>query len=151
MSYKKIFVPVDDSRASLLALKEAVKIAQLSGASIYIVHVIDLAQFSWGAAAHIKTGGDIKTETKTVGDKILSQAREILDGADVKYEEMILETVGDKVSIVLAKEAEENGCDLVVMGTHGWTGVMHLLMGSVAEGVLKQSNIPVMMVRLPNE
>ncbi len=147
MSYNKIFVPVDDSRACLLALKEAIKLAKLSNATIYIAHIVDLAQFSWGGAAYVQTGSERTDETKNIGDKVLVHARELLDESGVPYEESILETVGDKVANLLSQEATKYECDLVVMGTHGWTGVMHLLMGSVAEGVLKQANIPVMMVR----
>ena len=147
--YKKVFVPIDDSRASLLALKEAIKIAKLCEAKIFLIHVIDLAQFSWGGAAYVQSGGDLKKETQDVGDKVLEHAREMLKEENIAFEESILQTLGDKVANLLAQEAVNSQCDLIVMGTHGWTGVMHLLMGSVAEGVLRQSEIPVMMVRQP--
>ena len=54
--YKKILVPVDDSQASLKALNEACKIAQETQATIAMVHVIDLAQFSWGGTGYLQSG-----------------------------------------------------------------------------------------------
>jgi nucleotide-binding universal stress UspA family protein len=151
MPYKKIFVPIDDSRASMMALKEAIKIAKLAKADIFLAHVIDLAQFSWGSAAYVQGAGDLSKETHEIGDKVLAHAKELLDAEDIQYEFCILQTIGDKIANLLIKSAADNNCDLVVMGTHGWTGVMHLLMGSVAEGVLRQSIIPVMMVRQPKD
>ena len=48
--YQKIMVPVDDSKTALRALEEACHVAQAVGASVYAVHVVDLAQFNWGTA-----------------------------------------------------------------------------------------------------
>ena len=151
MPYKKIFVPIDDSRASMLALKEAIKIAKLANAEIFLTHVIDLAQFSWGSAAYVQGAGDLSKETHEIGAKVLSHAKELLESEGIQYEFTILQTIGDKIANLLVKASTENNCDLIVMGTHGWTGVMHLLMGSVAEGLLRQSSIPVMMVRQPKD
>ncbi|WP_434777178.1 universal stress protein [Neisseria sp. Ec49-e6-T10] len=148
--YKKILIPVDDSQASLLAVKEACKIAKSCGASLYIVHVVDLAQFSWGGHAYVQTP-QINEASRAVGDKVLENARQMAQEHGLMVEENILETIGNKIADLLAKEAKNKHCDLIVMGTHGWTGVMHLLMGSVAEGVLKQVDIPIMLLRKPQE
>jgi nucleotide-binding universal stress UspA family protein len=48
---------------------------------------------------------------------------------------------------VLVHEAEAERAELIVMGTHGFSGLMHLLMGSVAEGIMKKASVPVMLVR----
>ncbi len=147
MSYQKIFVPVDNSHAALLALKEAVTLAKLSGGLICLVHVIDFAQPDWGTAANVQTRGNLKSIAKEIADNIFVQAREILVSEDVPYKEIVLETLGDTVANILSAEAEKQACDIIVMGTHGRSGMMGLLMGSVAEGVLKKTRIPVMMVR----
>ena len=145
--YKKILVPVDDSQASLKALNEACKIAQETQATIAMVHVIDLAQFSWGCTGYLQSG-EVHNVGEEAGNRVLGAAREVVARYNnVKTEEHVLENAGEKVAHVLAKKVTEYGCDLVVMGTHGFSGVMHLLMGSVAEGVLRQVDIPVMLVR----
>ena len=65
----------------------------------------------------------------------------------VESHSRVLSSTGEKIADVLLREAQEAGCDLIVMGTHGFTGLMHLLMGSVAEGVVRHANIPVLLVR----
>ena len=147
MSYKKIFVPVDSSQAALLALKEAVRLAKLSGGLICLVHVIDFAQPDWGTAANVQTRGNLKSIAKEIADNIFAPLREILVAEHIPYEEIVLETLGDTVANILSVEAEKQACDVIVMGTHGRSGMMGLLMGSVAEGVLKKTRIPLMMIR----
>jgi nucleotide-binding universal stress UspA family protein len=74
----------------------------------------------------------------------LSQLRAQAPGADVtcRLEE------GDPVTEILAV-AKEARCDLIVLGTHGWTGLARLLMGSVAEQVLRKAPCPVVTVKTP--
>ncbi|MBP6562983.1 MAG: universal stress protein [Neisseriaceae bacterium] len=144
--YKKIFVPVDDSAASLKALEEACQLAEFTKASLRAVHVVDLAQFSWGGTGYLQSA-EIHQASKEVGEKVLAHANTIIAGHGLTAEVEILESIGDKIATLLATDAKDHGCDLIVMGTHGWTGVMHLLMGSVAEGVLRQVDMPVMLVR----
>jgi nucleotide-binding universal stress UspA family protein len=49
----------------------------------------------------------------------------------------------------IVETAESHNCDLIVMGTHGWTGLTRLLMGSVAEGVLRRAPCPVLTIKMP--
>lgn len=144
--YKKILVPVDDSQASLRALKEACVLAKTGGGVIHAIHVVDLAQFSWGGTGYLQSS-EVHEATKEVGQKILGRAKEILDEYGVAHEMEVLENAGEKIANVITQSVKKHECDLVVMGTHGFSGVMHLLMGSVAEGVLRQVDVPVMLVR----
>ncbi len=145
--YSKIFVPVDESRASLRALEEACNLAQNTKAVLCLVHVVDMTQFSWGGTGYFQST-EIHQASKEAGSRVLAQAHETLAKFDgIQAEEHILESVGEKVANLLAGKAKEFNCDLIVMGTHGFSGVMHLLMGSVAEGVLRQADMPIMLVR----
>lgn len=148
--YTKVFVPVDDSQASLLALKEACKIAKQSKAIVHMVHVVDLAQFSWGGTGYLQSA-EVHNASKVAGEKVLAKAQAITAEHGVESEFSILESAGDKIANLIAAEVKASNSDLVVMGTHGWTGVMHMLMGSVAEGVLRQVDVPVMLVRKREE
>lgn len=145
--YQKIMVPVDDSQASLRALNEAIKVARLSGAALRAVHVVDLAQFSWGGTSYLQSE-EVRKAIDATGEKVLQRTRELLAENGITAETAILESAGDKVSDMLLNDAGANGVDLLVMGTHGFSGLMHLLMGSVAEGVLRQADIPVMLLRV---
>ena len=148
--YQRIFVPVDDSETSNLALAEACKLAREVGATVRLVHVVDLAQFGGGGPEFLDAS-ELQKSIKEAGEKVLSQAQARASDAGVKTEGVIRESWGDKIASVLIEDAKEWGADLVVMGTHGWSGLMHLLMGSVAEGLLKQADIPVLLVRTPEE
>lgn len=148
--YQRIFVPVDDSDTSNLALAEACKLAKACGARVRLVHVVDLAQFGWGGTEFLDAS-ELQKSVKEAGEQVLSQAKQKAAALGIEPEGQILESWGDKIASVLMEDAANWGADLVVMGTHGWTGVMHLLMGSVAEGLLKLSDVPVLLVRHQGE
>ena len=78
---------------------------------------------------------------------MLGQAAEIVKRYEVTPEIKILESWGDKIASVLWDDAKNWQADLVVMGTHGWSGLMHILMGSVAEGLLKLVEVPILLIR----
>jgi nucleotide-binding universal stress UspA family protein len=65
----------------------------------------------------------------------------------VKADTMTCEMARRRIPAILLKEAERAGCDLIVMGTHGRRGFSHMVLGSAAEGVVRASTIPVLLVR----
>ena len=140
--YKKILVPVDESEASMRALQEACKLAQSNKASLEIIHIFDYARFSWSTQgiSHIE-------QTDESSDEILNRAKAMTNKYGVSANTAIIDNTGEKIADIIVRKAQENDCDLIAMGTHGLTGIMHLLMGSVAEGVLRKSKIPVMLIR----
>ncbi|MCS4534541.1 universal stress protein [Neisseria montereyensis] len=144
--YKRIMVPVDDSTASLYALKEACKLAKQLDATVLAVHVVDIAQFEFSTISVSDTVA-LRKAVEKAGLEILKHTEQEIQQAGVKSENLIMESAGDKIADVLVSQAASEHCDLIVMGTHGFTGLKHLLMGSVAEGVVRQSNIPVLLVR----
>lgn len=144
--YQKIFVPVDDSQTSLNALREACQLAQKLNAQIDLVHVVDLAQFSWGGTGYMQAA-EVQNASKDIAEKILSNARTIAQEYGMQLPGRTINSTGEKIADLLVKSAREAQCDLIVMGTHGFSGVMHLLMGSVAEGVVRQAGCPVLLVR----
>jgi nucleotide-binding universal stress UspA family protein len=148
--YQKIFVPVDDSDTSMMALIEACKLAKAFASTVRLVHVVDLAQFGWGGTEFLDAT-ELQKSIKQAGEQVLQQAVERARSQGVESECQILESWGDKIALVLADDASAWGADLIVMGTHGLGGLMHLLMGSVAEGVLKVADVPVLLVRYAGE
>ena len=145
--YQHILVPFDDSQAALVALVEACKVGRLTGGVLHIVHVVDLAQFSWGGTGYLQSE-EVRKAIAATGEKVLQRTREQLQENGIEAETAILESAGDKVADLLVNDSKANGVDLLIMGTHGFSGLMHLLMGSVAEGVLRQADIPVMLLRV---
>ena len=148
MLYKNILVPFDDSEAALAGLQEACRIAAHTGAILHIVHVIDLAQFAWSGATYLHTD-ELALASADAGKSIFKRSETIVaEFASVKTECTVLEAVGEKVASLLVSKLREWECDLVVMGTHGFSGVKHLLMGSVAQDVIRQAGVPVMVIRV---
>lgn len=141
--YRRIVVPVDGSGASFAALDEAARLAQEQQASLRIVYVVDEAPVVAGSEFGDMLG---------VEEAELKSAKKVLDGLSGKYpdaEIRIIETTrsGQRVSEAIVEDAEGWGADLLVAGTHGRTGLRHLLMGSVAEGVVRAAKIPVLLVK----
>jgi nucleotide-binding universal stress UspA family protein len=117
--YERILVPVDGGNETLGAVSHAIDIADKYGATVYVLHVV--SQQLVGDADELEADG------KHITDEAVQQATEY--GVDV---------VGDVTDI-----------DLIVMGTHGRTGVGRVLLGSVAERVARHSTVPVLLVRSP--
>lgn len=148
--YHKIMVPVDESAAAKRALQEAIMLAKLCNSVIRVVNVIDQAQFSWGGVG-ILPSEEVRKAIQVASEQGVREAQAILDQSGIQYEIEVIESIGDKIADLLIREATEHEVDLLVMGTHGFSGFMHVLMGSVAEGVLRQSDIPVMLLRVRDD
>lgn len=136
MKTKIIVCPVDFSDASEKALDLASKLARANGAKMYIVHVEELASL-----VHPGLLGGLPPVTMPSRQElnaVLPTATEVL------FEHDLL--IGDPAEKIV-EFAEEKGADLIVMGTHGNTGMLRLLMGSVAEGVVRRSPIPVLTLK----
>ncbi len=148
--YHKIMVPVDESAAAKRALQEAIMLAKLCNSVIRVVNVVDLAQFSWGGVGAMPSE-EVRKAVNAAREKGVREAQEMLEQSQIPFEIEVIESAGDKIADLLIREATEHEVDLVVMGTHGFSGFMHVLMGSVAEGVLRQSDIPVMLLRVRDD
>lgn len=143
--YQRIFVPVDNSEASFTALSEACKLAKKSEGKIRIVHVVDMTRQGWGSTDFVQA-----TELQQNADEqseILLHAKQLAQSFNVESECKILKNWCDKIATTLSEDAISWEADLIVMSTHGWTGLKRLLLGSVAEGVMRETTIPILLIR----
>ncbi|MDO4641014.1 MAG: universal stress protein [Neisseria sp.] len=147
--YRKICALVDGSAASINALEEAVKLAKMSGATILALHVVDLLRMERENVL-IWEGDELDRKVKEAAQEVLSTAERVVAGSGVPFASKVVTSQGEKMTDLLLEEAEDEGCDLIAMGTHGYSGVTHLLLGSVAEGVLRKAEVPVLLVRKPD-
>ena len=146
--YQRILVPVDGSHTSTLGLQEAIRIAIDPRARLKLISVIDgliIAQ-NFEGMINAKNMIDFLREASK---KAISNALALIKKHDLKAEASTFETVGDRVAEVIVREAKKWKADLIVMGTHGRRGFNRLVLGSDAEGVLRSSPVPVLMVRSP--
>jgi nucleotide-binding universal stress UspA family protein len=145
--YKRILVAVDGSDTSQLALQEALNLTKESGGQLHIVHVVDEVTFD--LYQEVVDPGEIQKAIIKSGEEILNKAQIAVRAANVKAETRLLEIekLGRRVPDMIAQEADAWPADLIVIGTHGRHGFNHLLMGSVAEGVVRIATKPVLLIR----
>lgn len=147
MSIKKILVPVDYSEYSRAALSRAVIFAEAFGASIDVVHVWDRPQYVSDTVVVRSAGGGSHSLIDMIRENAEAEMDAFLSGmkipASVPFTHRLLS--GEPTSTIL-HELKEQGYDLVVVGTHGRTGLTHLLLGSVAEKLVRLSPVPVMTI-----
>lgn len=144
--YERILVPTDGSEGVKRAVIHALDLAQNHGATVHAVYVVNTAGFT-GLPMESSWEG-IDEMLRTDAEAALETIRELADARDVPVETRVLEGSPHRE---IVRYAEQEGCDLVVMGTHGRGGIDRLLLGSVAEKVVRASNVPVMTVRVGTE
>ncbi len=143
--YKQILVPVDGSQAALAALRHAVEVARAFRADLFVVHVIDIQPFL-GAGADSAIGqAEYLSAANANAEGALHAALAIAEAAGVPCESATVEGHAAEEGILQA--AGTSGADLIVMGSHGRRGIEKLLLGSVAQRVLQDARVPVMVVR----
>ncbi|WP_416041118.1 universal stress protein [Acinetobacter lactucae] len=145
MLYQHILVPIDGSETSMVAMKEAIKLGKALNSKITVVQVMALDPFI--ADVYVKTGqtNDLIERTRIYLLDILQQAKQEFSNEGLTVETKLLE--GFVVHEEIIQAAQDLNADLIVMGSHGRTGVRKLVLGSVAQRVLGESHIPVLIVR----
>lgn len=142
----KILVPVDFSDYSVNAVSYAVDFAGKFDAKIYLIYIVEPmlypADFSMGQIAIPDVNEDL---VKRAEDELKSLAKNHLEGK-VDYE-LIIKTGRPFIEII--ETADQHDIDLIIISTHGHTGVEHLLFGSTAEKVVRKAPCPVLTLRLP--
>lgn len=139
---QKVLIPVDFSETSLLALEHAVFMARLYKAEITLLHVIESITFT-AAISHSATDFEASVE-RSVNDKLMELASRINRESGVK---VIGRTEVGRIYKGIVTVAEEIKADIIVMGTHGVTGVKEFLIGSNAYRVVSEAPCPVVSVQ----
>lgn len=145
---KNILLPTDFSKLSLTAAEYAVVLAEQYKAKVHLLHVLEktppiLAIRSLDLSRE-KILESIQSDAQNKMDECVKKVKKIKDveiipviRKGIDYEEII-------------KYSKENKIDVIVIATHGRTGILHTLLGSVAEKVIRYSKTPVL-VTTPNE
>lgn len=140
-TYNKIMIATDGSEPARKAIEKGVNLAKITGAKLYAVYVIiptahSARDFGWEKVAMEHFSSEGQGATRFVEDAAKA--------ADVEVESVLLE--GHPADEII-KFAEQNGIEMIVMGTLGKTGLDRFLLGSVAENVVRNSKVPVLVVR----
>ncbi len=142
---RNIFCATDGSVYGDAAAAEAVMIAKRCGAQLTFISVVHAETASAFDIVHSQMRHDLIAENELrVAESGLKSAREFADKENVRYEGLIL---AGKPYDVIVSSAREKSADLIVMGSHGRTGLDKLLMGSVAERVVGSAECAVLVVK----
>ena len=141
---RSILVPIDFSVHSKKALKYAVPLAEKFGASLHLVYVVEPTIYpaDLGFGQVVLPGVEEELREKGEGELQALMGREI--GKRLKATSAV--RTGNPHQEIL-READEKGVDLIVVATHGHSGVEHMLFGSTADRVVRRSKVPVLIIR----
>lgn len=147
--YSRILAAIDDSEPSKLAVQEAIKLTKDQHAKLRIVYIAD-EFITAGEGVHV----DFKEYEKSVREKgkaVLDEMMALARKQNIAVECHLIEIIesSDSISKNIVEEAHKWGADVIVLGTHGRTGISRLLLGSVAEEVVRSTSTPVHLIRSP--
>ncbi|SDE49065.1 Nucleotide-binding universal stress protein, UspA family [Thermus arciformis] len=141
--YKTILMPTDGSPCSFQALEHGLGLAKALGAKVHFLYVLENpAQAIWIAPESVPYGLELLEDLKKAGEEAIRKALDLAREKGVEATGEVKEGTPIPTIVEAAK-----GFDLLVMGTHGRTGLDKLLLGSVTEGVLHRVSVPVLVVR----
>lgn len=150
--YRTFLVPYDFSAHSRAALETAWDLAKRLEAKLHLVHVIQPPAYAYGytyAGAAMPPPAIDLTEVREGALKALKQVAAEIGELPGGIEPHVVEGAG--IADMLRELAEKLGADLIVMGTHGRTGLAHVFLGSVAERTLRRAPCPVLTVHAPED
>lgn len=145
MAYQNILVPVDGSETSYAAVAQAAELAKAFGGKITVVQVLALDPYIAAEYISATQTNDLIERARTSVLKTLEEAAAKFRDLGIPVEAKLLE--GQVVHREIIREAETSKADLIVIGSHGRTGLKRLFLGSVAQSVLGEAHIPVLVVR----
>ncbi|WP_254767339.1 universal stress protein [Salinilacihabitans rarus] len=151
--YDTILIPTDGSDVAEAAIDHAVDLAERYGANLHALYVVDTDAVDVGLGTEqverIKAGRF--DEMPELESRALEATDVVADRAGKYGIEVIESVVAGRPHIEIADYAEANGIDLIVIGSHGRSGVRRALLGSVTERVLRTSRVPVLVVDAEDE
>jgi nucleotide-binding universal stress UspA family protein len=146
--YVRILVPIDGSGAAERGLDEAIALARQLGSTLHFLSVVDTRLL--GIAVSVDAPPEqVVEDWRIAGEKLVPAAVTRARSQGVEAHGVVRCDPDHRVYEVILREAENVNADLIVMGTHGRHGLPRLLLGSDAEFVLRESPVPVLLVRGP--
>lgn len=146
--YERILVPTDGSKVAQAAVEQAVDIAEKYGAEVHALFIADVDAVAYGLGTEqvdrIRQGNfrgmtDLREDAEEATGYVKEQS-------EARGLTAVERHAGGRPPDVIADYAEENDIDLIVMGSHGRSGVRRALLGSVTERTLRSTRVPVLVV-----
>ena len=143
---KRILCPVDFSQSSDHALQYAVDLARMFGAQLTLMHVVEMPFLPSYAMAGVP---DLSLPLEQIEEGARKGLERLVEQCRRKYDKVDTELRTGTAFMEIIAFAREIKADLIVVGTHGRTGLSHLIIGSVAERVVRKAPCPVLSIRHP--
>lgn len=145
--YQKILVPLDGSEMAECALSHVKNLVKTGCVGEVIILNIFWA-LSYPVVAGVPPASyiiKVKKSARDASSQYLEDVKSRLDADGIKVKTVSLE--GDRPAVSISEYAQQNDVDLIIMGTHGYTGLKKMMLGSVALEVLHNSHAPVLLIR----
>lgn len=146
MVFENIVVALDRSSSATKAFDLALTLARVRDAKVVVCNVIDSKSAMWSGSSN-PSAEQAMEHAQAEGSRIVAKAVEKAREAGLNVEGL---TASGDPATEIVNCAIATGADAIVMGTHGWSGIKHFVMGSVAELVLRSAPCPVVVVRDTN-
>ncbi|MGQ3685374.1 MAG: universal stress protein [Candidatus Loosdrechtia sp.] len=145
ITIKKILCPVDFSVCSAYALNYAIDFSMKEQALLYLLYVVEMHADDTGFIIKQTDISENSNKTATIKARLMNLVPGKIRSA-INLETMVVQGIP---FIEIIKVARNHQVDLIVLGTHGRTGLRHILIGSVAERVIQKAPCPVLSIKLP--
>lgn len=150
--YDTFLVPYDFSEHSREALHTALDLAERLEADVHVLHVLQVLGHLYGHGGPAAAAAPLAVDLTEVRAGVLAALRDVAaESARPSVTPTPQVVDGVSVAEVIVDVATDLGADLIVMGTHGRTGLAHVFLGSVAERTLRRATCPVMTVRAADD
>ena len=147
--YRTILVPHDFSAHARAALSEATSLAKSLGAGLCLIHVVQPPIHAYGYGAGPDENTFDLNEIHGRAARMLDDVADSIENAPDRVDRHVVEA--GSIAKAIQDAAREFEADLIVMGTHGRTGLAHVFLGSVAERTLRNAPCPVLTVQASEE
>jgi len=150
--FRTFLVPYDFSPHARAALAAALELARRLEAEVHVLHVVQTPSYPYAYGVHPAAAAHLPVDTVELRDAAMRSLEQVvseLGPSAPKVQPHVVE--GTAIADTIHAVAEQRGADLIVMGTHGRTGLAHVFLGSVAERTLRKAPCPVMTVQAPEE
>ena len=144
MEIHRILAPTDFSDLSKQGLKSALELAQSFGAKLVLIHVVEPPPYPVEGLIPSPLGATLLDDLERQASQELARMRVDTQGSAVDVERRVVVGIPYRK---IVEVAEEEKADLLVVTTHGRTGLVHLVMGSVAEKIVRTAPCPVLTIR----
>jgi nucleotide-binding universal stress UspA family protein len=146
IQFKKILCPVDFSKYSDYALDYAVELAQLFDGDLRLLHVVEVPFLPSYAMAGVP---DLSIPIEQIEEGAQEGMQQLLAKVRGRWERTESEVRTGTAFVEIINYAREAEIDLIVIGTHGRSGLRHMIIGSVAEKIVRKAPCPVLTVKHP--